>query len=284
MKVIIASYFLILIIVTGCGFIKSIDRSPTYDTTEIVEYVYLDFDMINIESINNKAVDFSALSYSSNIIFNSDGSETRLNGIFRIRSDSLIWVSLRMLGFEGARIMMSKDSVWFIDRVNRQYYKGDHQFFQHQFNVDFDYDMLESLLLGNPLMNWSGEPMIIDTGSVGYVSFIFPERYKINQGIDGRMKPEGSTVTNQEIKVSLKSGRIVHNRISIPSQGRTIIANYDMFMDFEDITIPSNVELYVEFIGGQAKIKMNNRSYRTDESVSFPLDIPSGYKPLEIKQ
>lgn len=260
------------LIMSGCGVFRKAGQSEEKDKK-------LDMRSPLSEACKSSA-NFTQLSFNANILYLSDGNEVSLSAHFRIRKDSLIWVSLRKLGFEGARMMLSKDSVWFMDRINNRYFAGTYLFFSRQFRLDADYNMVEAFLLGNPLNNWSDEPKEIDCSLPVFCRITFPERYRISPS---EMSGEGSTVTTQVMEVSKQNGRLLFHSVAIPHEGRKISATYDQYKKTEGILLPQKSQLTVEFDGKSDVVIIVAESFKVNDPVTYPFKIPSQYKPLEIK-
>ena len=97
-------------------------------------------------------VDFDYLNAKFNVVYYQGKKKTDLRGQFRIRKDSLTWVSLSpALGIEAARITLSNDSVKFINRLNKTYFTGEYGLIDSLLNTSLDYSILEAMILGNEL-------------------------------------------------------------------------------------------------------------------------------------
>ncbi|HKK76993.1 MAG TPA: DUF4292 domain-containing protein [Saprospiraceae bacterium] len=68
----------------------------------------------------------------------------------RMKTDSLLWVSVKKLGFEVARTLITKDSVFIIDRINNEYGAFDLAYLQESYNLPASFPIVQSLILGNP--------------------------------------------------------------------------------------------------------------------------------------
>lgn len=88
---------------------------------------------------NNLSLRFSAE------IFSGETSET-FSGIIRMQKDSIIWISLRSYNIEGARVCITPDSVKYLNRIDNTYYLGDFSFFTETFQIDLDYNSIQSIL------------------------------------------------------------------------------------------------------------------------------------------
>ncbi len=120
--------------------------------------------------------------------FNTFSAKARLNiagpGInqgvaaqFDIIPDSIIGISLRLLGIEGARILITPDSIKLLDRINQKYIAKDFSYIQAEFDIDADFLTIQSLLAGNPVF-YDQTIKSIGAGGDKYVLFASDSVYK----------------------------------------------------------------------------------------------------------
>jgi hypothetical protein len=76
----------------------------------------------------------------------------KASGTLHMKSDSLIWLNIRKLGFEVARVKITPDSVFVIDRLNNQFVAEDLGYLDRTFQVPVNFSMLQALMLGNPVL------------------------------------------------------------------------------------------------------------------------------------
>ncbi len=267
-------FFGLLVFVMGCGIARVSEQKvvpPGIDTQYPQELLY------------QAAATFNDLTYNATATIKTDGTDNSIGLIVRIRKDSLIWISARKLGFEIARLMMTEDSVWMMDRINGRYFAGDYLFFKQQFNIEVDYNLVEALLLGNPLENWSEEPVKTDCEDVRTCTIRYPERYRINKGRGVRSRPEGSSVTDQVLVISQGSGKILSHTIEIIHENRKITALYDSFISVNQRLIPAHVDISVDNQGVITTINLEVDAFKEGESSGFPFRIPGNFEPMIIK-
>jgi hypothetical protein len=68
-----------------------------------------------------------------------------------IRKDSLIWVSVRKLGFEVARAQISKDSMYLLNRLTNEYSIQDLSYLSTSYNLPANLKTMQAIFLGNPV-------------------------------------------------------------------------------------------------------------------------------------
>jgi hypothetical protein len=93
-------------------------------------------------------IDFKYLNIKSKVDFSSGGEVQSFPVNIHIKKDSIIWLSI-VVGLEGARGIITKDSVIFLDRLHRTYYKYDFTSLSKQFNFNINYELVQSILIGN---------------------------------------------------------------------------------------------------------------------------------------
>jgi hypothetical protein len=93
-------------------------------------------------------IDFKYLNIKSKVDFSAGGEVQSFPVNIHIKKDSIIWLSI-VVGLEGARGIITKDSVIFLDRLHRTYYKYDFASLSKQFNFNINYDLVQSILIGN---------------------------------------------------------------------------------------------------------------------------------------
>ena len=99
---------------------------------------------------NVAEIDFRYLTAKSKLSFKSkdqDISNASLH--LRVRKDSLIWMSISKLGIEAARVLITRDSVTILDKIEKQYSVYDFPTLSRQFSFDLSFDLLQALIVGN---------------------------------------------------------------------------------------------------------------------------------------
>ena len=70
--------------------------------------------------------DYDYLKAKAKFRYNDGKEDLKATANFRIKKDSLIWMSISAsLGIEAARVMINKDSMAIMDRLNKQYTRSN---------------------------------------------------------------------------------------------------------------------------------------------------------------
>ncbi|MCB0607118.1 MAG: DUF4292 domain-containing protein [Lewinellaceae bacterium] len=144
---------LLLILSTGCGSARKAADAGA---------VPADADVLMNRLLKNQ-VNAKWFSAKARIEFADDSQSASGTLNIKMRKDSLIWVSVKKFGFEVARALVTPDSVYVINRLNGEYMAKDLGFIQREYQLPANLNMIQALLLGNPVFIGSTANMTIDT-------------------------------------------------------------------------------------------------------------------------
>ncbi len=125
---------------------------------------------ILFRKLGEKPLDFTWITGKIDCKATFKGEENELSTDFRIRKDSLVWLSVKaILGVEAARVRITSDSVMFFTH-DKKYYAGPYDYLQQILKIeDLDLCFVQSILLGEPLLMDDGERWKGEIDSVFYV-------------------------------------------------------------------------------------------------------------------
>lgn len=86
----------------------------------------------------------------------------------RMRKDSLVWLSVKKFGFELGRLLVTRDSVYMLDRVNNEYSVSSLNTLAKDYGLPPDLSRLQDFFLGN-LVVFSGSELKLSTGNGHYL-------------------------------------------------------------------------------------------------------------------
>jgi len=263
------SLAVMLLAISGCKTNKQVLRRS------LKEY---GFDFLYAK-MNENQFKFNTLNAKFSLEYEQDRKKTNLRGQLRIKNDSLIWMSFSpALGIEAARVLLSNDSIMFINRLNKSYFMGRYELIDSLLNTTIDYDLLQSMLVGNDLTQYDVNKFKSSVDGDLY-KITIRERRKIKRYI--KSGEIDTHVLVQQIWLDPDNFRI--RRIDIKEKGEENVNNLQVFYDDY---IEINGELF------PSKIHININSHRTihmvvdfgkaeiNEDLSFPFSIPSKYEKM----
>lgn len=108
--------------------------------------------LVNRLEKNSFEFDFVGMKLDSD--FRMDDQNDGFKANLRMRKDSIIWISISpALGVEMIRMLITPDSVKYLSKIpnNKHFYIGDYTSIEDFLGIDADFQMLQALLVGNPV-------------------------------------------------------------------------------------------------------------------------------------
>lgn len=94
-------------------------------------------------------MDFDYFSGKAKINYKDSELDIKARANVRIKKDSAIWIAFSAIGIQGARCLISRDSITIINMVAKEYYVFDYDSLSAQFNFNVDFDAIQAVALGN---------------------------------------------------------------------------------------------------------------------------------------
>lgn len=76
---------------------------------------------------------------------------TKFNVNLRMRRDSVVWMNIKKVSVEAARVQITPDSIYIINRLDNQYLVKPTTWLREQFGANFTFEGLQQVILGNPV-------------------------------------------------------------------------------------------------------------------------------------
>ena len=101
-----------------------------------------------LKNIHENELQFNSLyAKKLDVSIDRNGKTDHVKAALKIERDSFIWMSLTApLGIEIARILLTPDSIKFIDSYNKKYFFTDYRFFYDKFDIKINFDCFQNLL------------------------------------------------------------------------------------------------------------------------------------------
>lgn len=223
------------------------------DSAQTVQTVLhaLDSSRILFQTFSSKvAVDYSG----------SDGKKYNVNANIRMQRDSTIWISVNaMLGIEAMRVLITRDSVKLLDKLNKTYTAHSIDYLQKTTALPLDLTTLQDLIIGNPV--FLDSTVIGYTKSNGTISLLllgklFKNLITINEA--------GKTV--QHIKLDDAN----------PARARTADLSYSDYETKKGVPFATKRVISVSE-KKKLDIRLDFKQYDFNEPVQLPFAIPKNF-------
>jgi len=218
---------------------------------------------------------FDWLSTKFSAEYKNNRKKNSFGGQMRIRKDSLIWLSLSpIMGIEVMRLMISQDSIKYINRMNNTYFIGDYDNLNKFLNTNIDYDILQSFLIGNDLSFY-------DDGK--FKSAVDNGEYKLSTAARQKLKKyvrnadEALKIFIQNIWLDPATFKIVQADVKEMRREKIRLeASYGGFENVDGQLFPKETEynIYAENV---IRVKVTFSKTVINETQQFPFKIPASF-------
>lgn len=152
----------LFLMVTGssCKTGKQIQAATTKkDTTTVVITNQSAFDSQQVirktlADLKSNHIEFKTFSAKMKVEYEDNkGKQPNITAYVRMIKDSVIWVSgyATIFNIEAFRVMINKDSVFVIDKINKEVQMRSMDYLQEVTEIPFNFKTLQDLLVGNPV-------------------------------------------------------------------------------------------------------------------------------------
>ncbi len=150
--------FLLILFLDGCHHTKTITQTDTTNTTTntstntvkpAVPSVVLDPNVQAIfTNLKSNELPFKELSAKLKTKVISASLNQSFTTNIRWKKGEKIWLSMSIIGIEGARVLITKDSIKIMDKINNRYILKPLSYIKQKTLVDLTFTDIENLLLG----------------------------------------------------------------------------------------------------------------------------------------
>jgi hypothetical protein len=203
-------------------------------------------------------------------IFNTEKQEQmgELSLFMVIRKDSIIYINASKMAIELGRIVLTPDSVKYINHLNSKYYVGDYSIVERLLGFPADFYMLQSLLMNADFPNFETDFTVTPTETQTVLT-------------DNNRKCKQSSLKLDQRIVLNDNDRIIENDMIENSTHDTINVSYRDFYNLTSvIRIPQTMEIIVK--NQKMKITLTMKEPKINVPGPTYFRIPQKYTLLEF--
>lgn len=215
------------------------------------------------KKLDIEEIDFGYLHSKARMIFKDEKKERDVKANIRIRKDSVIWMTFSVIGVQGGKALINKDSITIVSTVDKEYYVFDYVELSKRFNFKIDYAVLEAAMLGNPIRAKESTDEIGREGE-----------------FDKLVQKEGSVTIKNLINPVIK--KIEQVELVEAATNNTLKLQYSNFQPLGEKSYPYNgvVSIFYKTTAGIINNTITfeyNKVEVGDKELKFPFNIPKRY-------
>jgi hypothetical protein len=200
---------------------------------------------------------FSEMSMNGGITVNMNDQRLSSPVSLKIQKDQQIWISVKpMLGIEAFRVLIRPDSVFVVDRLNKQYLEKPFSWLSEMSKAPLNYAALQDLLLNN-------------VGFMAKGSRLSSQANQMQLSLDGLgylLQPARSGDKLEQLEVRQSDQKLT--------------VSFTEHTTFEGKQLPKSLKLIIE--GKQSgTIDINFSKFALENGQTYPFSIPSSYTRID---
>jgi hypothetical protein len=210
-------------------------------------------------------IDFVFFDSKAKIDYKDKDNDQHLTVNIRMKKDSIIWLSVNAaLSIEAARILIKKDSIFIIDRINNDFLKYDFAYLNNKLNMDLNLKILQSLILGNLPV----EKSLNDILTKSFENYYLLQQTNEKISLDNYVRP--FTMKLEKLQVRQLSN---NNILRVDYTDFGMLENYIFaFKNFVYISHkgpsgPQNTTITIE----------HKKAELSEKGLNFPFNVPQKY-------
>ena len=253
--------FAIILLGGSCKVIKTPDgismrkRSPEY----------------LLKKMNQNKLDLEWFSSKAKIRYEGEDQSISFSSNIRLRKDSALWMNFKKFGIEAVRVLINQDSIYILDRFNKQYAVKGFDYIESMFSLPggagtqaFNFAALQNFLLGNPQF------FAVKALKASIDNF----KYQLTGNYDNLSSLYQLEPANYQLQ------KMAFEDTKDKRSFKIDFTNYKELNNKEDFSYIRNFNLYSKTTGSiSIAIKFSNIEINTPKSVRF--NIPSHYKKMD---
>ncbi len=225
------------------------------------------------DSLIHNYLDYKSLKIKFSADYQSRVQKISLQGTLKIKKDTFIWMSLSPgMGIEAARVLLTPDSVKFINRLKKEYFTGSYDFLQQKYGLQLDYFTAQAIFT-NEL-------------------FIYPAKAgKVNLNDDFSLGSDSifNTFTNiigdslsHKVNIDKKTHKIISTFAAIKKQEKTFDLHYSDFEKYNEKLFPETIEINAEVPSMKRKFLISYNKIYVNKAVKASFKIANSYTKIKL--
>ena len=214
-----------------------------------------------LQKVGQHKIDFNTFSAKVKVDFEGKDESGEATANIRMRKDSIIWVSLSLLGIEGMRVRITPDSVVLMNMRKKYVQRRSINYLQEITQIPFDFSTLQDIIIGNPVYTDSN-----------VVSYKFNDNSELLVLMVGDLFKHLVTLDNTNL-------RVMHSKLDDvdPMRNRTCDITFTDYETNGNIMFATQRKISVAE-KSKLDIDLRFKQYSFNPELTFPFNIPKNFK------
>ncbi|MGZ4035459.1 MAG: DUF4292 domain-containing protein [Bacteroidia bacterium] len=211
-----------------------------------------------------------------------DSTSNSFTVSLRMKKDSIIWMSVSKLGIEGVRVYITKDSVkFFTSFMENKFFKGDFAYISKMLNTELDFEMLQSLLVGNSVEFYDEDEKIKPGVDNCQYTLGTIRKFRLRRVMEKGKELKEPAQSIYMVPETFKIARILFYEFN---PERSFDARFENFEKKDSTQLFPMKMNYTIKAQKSVKIAIEYSKVTLNEEQTFPFKIPDNYEQIVFKE
>jgi len=214
------------------------------------------------------------------VAFIQGKKKTPFTAQIRLKSDSVIWISISSgIGIEGARLILTRDSVKYINRIDKRFFVNNYAYLSALLNTEIDFSMIQALLTAKDF-SWYDYQNLKAKLDNQFYQLESTNRHQLKK--KSKLPNFDDPVYYQSLWIDPETFKI--RRIKMKELGKDnkkIMAEYNQYKEVDTELLPHSINLELD-TENPMRLEMEYYKINLNEKLSFPFSINKKYTSLAI--
>ncbi|WP_319500294.1 DUF4292 domain-containing protein [uncultured Draconibacterium sp.] len=249
-----------------------------------------------LKRIEQNAFDYEYLTIKRiNCNFSSSQSKAAFKINLKAKKDDCILVSISKLNIPVGRVLLTPDSVKYVNYIDRNYFIDDYSYLSSFLHIDLDFATIQSIISNNAF-SYRNDPR--DKDFKTFDALIEDNQYVLQSEKTRKL----SKLEEKENKAERRLKRLddealilqkmffnpanfALNRllISDKTNDRNMNLIFDDYTEVENKEYPGSIEMNFHSPEEEIDMKIRMSGFSTDKITSFSIKIPEKYEEIRVK-
>lgn len=203
-----------------------------------------------LQQLESHRLDYDWFTVKSKVQLEAPDQNIGFSADIHLRKDSIVWVSVKKLGFEAIRARITPERVELINYLDKSYESRPYAFLRREFGLPLAFGELQDLIVGNPLKMNESETKV-DTAEGRYALSNIREGLILSQQLNktsflleklsGSSEKDQLTATMGDFR-ELNGKQIAHQKLLIVNENELKL---DIQFTKVDINVPGKTTFNV---------------------------------------
>ncbi len=264
------SLILLIIVFSSCRSQRAKNKKP-------IKLLGADY---VLEKMHQNQSTFDWFNGKAKVDFIDGKKKTPFTAQMRIKRDSIIWISVSTgIGIEGARLLLTQDSVKYINRIDKSYFVGNYEFLSSLLDTEISYCMIQSLLTAKDF-SWHDYQNLKAKLDNRLYQIESTNKHELKK--QSRLVDIENPVYYQSLWINPETFKIQRIKIKeVGKESNKIFASYKQYKTVDKQLIPYTMAIQLDNEKGLS-LEMEYYKINLHEEVAFPFSINKKYTQIVL--